>query len=79
MAFEINNPNQLKFNYLSATSRDRNVGPFPFEICAHKEGPNKKLLEEIKKQGKTVLGITIMDFPGDELIKSIIETNQFVE
>lgn len=30
MAFEINDPTQLKFNFLSATSRDRHVGPFPY-------------------------------------------------
>lgn len=75
MAFEVNNPDQLKFNFLSATSRDRQTGPFPYQIAVHPEGPNKMLLEELKNRGKVNIGVTIMDFPGDDLIKAVIESN----
>ena len=75
MAFEVNNPTQLKFNFLSATSIEWKVNPFPFEIALHPKGTNKMMLEELEKRKKVNIGITIMDFPGDQLIAAIINSN----
>ena len=70
----------MKINFLSATGAITS-GPFaffrnlPYKLAFREEGPNYVLLDRLKKSKGKVLGVAVMDFPGNELIERIIESN----
>ena len=50
------------------------VKMLPYKVAEAKEGPNSRMFNKLKDK-KCVLGITVMDFPGNGLIERIIQTN----
>ena len=64
-------PDQWFLNYGSGTAPSRLLNP-----AAYASQVNPFVLEEISKRKGERLGVVIMDFPGDELLQSIIHGNQ---
>ena len=80
-AFEIKEDRErMKINFLSASGLGI-VELFrwlPHRLAFHEQGPNAVLYRELNRRAKKiVLGITVMDFPSNLLIESIIKTNSF--
>ena len=53
----------------------------PFKIAFDEtHSPNKLMLEQLKSEGRrsAKIGVTVMDFPGHELIEAIIKSNELV-
>ena len=53
----------------------------PFKIAFDEtHSPNKLMLEQLKSEGRrrVKIGVTVMDFPGHELIEAIINSNESV-
>jgi hypothetical protein len=67
----------FKLNFLSGAGPSLK-NPLPWQLAADQNGPNIKLLQKLKERdGKEeCIGITVMDFPGDELIERIVRTNR---
>ena len=81
-AFEVEaDPTRLKANFLNMAGEDGVkgflCGPYPYQFAAMKDGPNAALLHELQSRPKVHLGLTIMDYPGNELIKAIVRSNDF--
>ena len=78
-AFDVTCTHRLKVNFLSASGvssvKGFLLGPYPYEIAQSKEGPNCILFNELSRRPKTCLGLTIMDYPGCELIHAIVKSN----
>ena len=74
-SFDVKCKNIMKVNFLSAS-----VGVLPYKFAKKQARPNQRLLSELKKRKRSrrhvCLGITIMDFPGHELIGQIVKTNK---
>lgn len=78
-AFQLkDDPERMKINFLSASG----IGFIdlfrwlPYKLAFHQQGPNAVLYRQLDRRNeKAVLGATIMDFPSNLLIESIISTN----
>ena len=87
----LNKENEMKINFLSAAgSLDDPSNPveaikgvlnlvkwWPRDVAFDNEGPNACMLNQLRidQNRKKITGVSIMDFPGDQLIDAIINSN----
>jgi hypothetical protein len=65
----------MKINFFSAYGAGALRFRFPFSIAFDEAGPNCFMYRKIRERPRMILGITVMDFPGEDLIEGIVNTN----
>lgn len=76
-AFDIpNDHSRMKINYLSATgSKVELLDLLPYKLALEETGPNSHMLRALESSRAAMMGVTVMDFPGNRLIERIIKQN----
>lgn len=66
----------MKVNYLSIVgSKLQFIDWLPYKIALEQNGPNSHMLKYLEQTKSAMMGITVMDFPGNKLIEKIISQN----